>query len=329
MVLSGLLVVLLVILLWEVPATYIIRDGNRVHICTTPRRTATEILEAAGIELQPGDLLERCRTEEGMELQILRQQRIHVDHYGQVEEVTSYGETVKELLQRLELTVQEGDTLSHDPGTRTYDGMELRICRVVRQEQTYTVTLPLETLYCSDPTLPVGTHQVLTQGRNGEVLRTASVTYVNGREVSREILYEEVLVQPVTGVMAVGTGKLEEETEIGLPEIGNGMIRLPTGEVLTYSGVMSSLATAYCDKGLTATGTNARVGAIAVDPEYIPYGTRMFILSKDGEYIYGIATAEDCGSKEHIYGTRIDLHYDTEEECVQFGARMCWVYFLC
>ena len=99
--------------------------------------------------------------------------------------------------------------------------------------------------------------------------------------------------------------------------------------MLTYSRVISSLATAYCDKGLTATGTQARVGAIAVDPEYIPYGTRMFILSKDGEYIYGIATAEDCGSKEHIYGSRIDLHYDTEEECVQFGARMCWVYVLC
>ena len=113
-----------------------------------------------------------------------------------------------------------------------------------------------------------------------------------------------------------------------LPVIGNGLIRLPTGEVLTSSKVISSLATAYCNKGLTATGTQARVGAIAVDPEYIPYGTRMFIMTKDGEYIYGIATAEDCGSKQFIYGTRIDLHYDTEAECIQFGARMCWVYFL-
>ena len=106
-------------------------------------------------------------------------------------------------------------------------------------------------------------------------------------------------------------------------------ITLPTGEILTYDRVISSLATAYCDKGKTATGTQARVGAIAVDPKYIPYGTRMFIMSKDGEYVYGIATAEDCGSKQFIYGTRIDLHYDTRAECRQFGARMCWVYFLC
>ena len=51
-------------------------------------------------------------------------------------------------------------------------------------------------------------------------------------------------------------------------------------------------------------------------------------MSADGEYIYGIATAEDTGSREHIVGTRIDLHFDTRRECIQFGARDCLVYFL-
>ena len=54
----------------------------------------------------------------------------------------------------------------------------------------------------------------------------------------------------------------------------------------------------------------------------------MFIMNTDGEYVYGIATAEDCGSLEHIVGTRIDLYYDTEEECIQFGNRDCLVFFL-
>lgn len=113
-----------------------------------------------------------------------------------------------------------------------------------------------------------------------------------------------------------------------MPVIGDGTITLPTGEVLTYTGVITSSATAYCDKGRTATGTEARVGAIAVDPRVIPYGTRMFIISADGEYIYGIATAEDCGSLDHIVGTRIDLHFDTLAECIQFGNRDCFVFFL-
>ena len=323
------LILLLNLLLWNRRSTYIIYDGDRRIHRTTSQREPLRILEEAGIKLGSGDLLDIRREESGPVLQVLRQQRITVDYYGKQMETTSYGETVGELLQRLELTAGEGDEISHSLDAGTYDGMVLRIFRKLEQEQTYTVTLPLEMRYCIDPTLPVGTHQVLTQGRCGELLRTALVTYINGQEVSREILREEVIIPPVTGIMAMGTGEALPEQEETLPVIGNGLIRLPTGEVLLYSKRISSLATAYCDKGLTATGTNARVGAIAVDPEYIPYGTRMFILSKDGEYVYGIATAEDCGSKEHIYGTRIDLHYDTEEECVQFGARMCWVYVLC
>ncbi len=322
------LILVLNLLLWNGKTTYTIRDGHRVLIHTTSRDEPAEILEEAGIELAAGDRVDTYQTEDGPMLQVLRQQHLTVDHYGTLVETTSYGETVAQLLQRLGLEVGEGDTVSLSPEQATYDGLVLKIYREIRQEQTYTVTMPLETVYCADPMLPVGTHLVLIQGRNGELLRRAMVTYINGAEVSRQILSEEVVIQPVTGVIAIGTGRTEPEEQC-FPIIGDGLIRLANGEVLSYSRVISSLATAYCDKGLTATGTQARVGAIAVDPAYIPYGTRMFILSKDGEYIYGIATAEDCGSKDHIYGTRIDLHYDTREECIQFGARMCWVYILC
>ena len=65
---------------------------------------------------------------------------------------------------------------------------------------------------------------------------------------------------------------------------------------------------------------------VAVDPTRIPYGTRMFIVSDDGQYVYGIATAEDCGGG--IKGDRIDLYYPTYEECMTFGRRSCTIYFL-
>ena len=76
----------------------------------------------------------------------------------------------------------------------------------------------------------------------------------------------------------------------------------------------------------TAIGTLCRVGAIAVDPKYIPYGTRMFIVSNDGSYIYGLSTAEDCGGA--IKENRIDLYFETTSECFKFGRRTCTVYFL-
>ena len=76
----------------------------------------------------------------------------------------------------------------------------------------------------------------------------------------------------------------------------------------------------------TATGTTVRVGTVAVDPTVIPYGTRMFIVSNDGNYVYGIGTAEDCGGA--IKGNRLDLYYPTDAECFAFGRIGCTVYFL-
>ena len=77
---------------------------------------------------------------------------------------------------------------------------------------------------------------------------------------------------------------------------------------------------------MTATGTVVHWGTVAVDPRYIPYGTRMFIMASDGSYVYGIATAEDCGGD--IKGDRMDLYMPTYEQCMEFGRRRCTLYFL-
>jgi len=77
---------------------------------------------------------------------------------------------------------------------------------------------------------------------------------------------------------------------------------------------------------ITSTGTTVHVGTVAVDPRYTPYGTRMFIISNDGAYVYGISVAEDCGGA--IKGDRVDLYFPTLKECFAFGRRDCTIYFL-
>ena len=109
------------------------------------------------------------------------------------------------------------------------------------------------------------------------------------------------------------------------------MILLPTGEQLDYTRVDYVRATAYThsDPGCTsttATGTKVHHGTVAVDPRYIPYGTRMFIMASDGSYIYGLCEAEDCGGD--IKGDRVDLYLPNTEACMEFGRRRCTVYFL-
>lgn len=307
--------------------TYCITDGSRVVIHTTAARDAETVLEEAGVTLGEADTYTLEPTADT--ISVNRGMSVTVEHHGQRIETVSWGEQVWQLLERLDIDWGERDRISAPLDAQVYDGMVLKVELETQEIRSHTAVLPYETAFCLDPTMAAGEQRVLTQGRNGRVCRTVLVTSINGQEESREVFAEEVTVQPVTGVVAVGTGQLVAEPEnSSAPVIGGGLIRLPTGEVLTYSHEITSLATAYCDKGLTATGTQARVGAIAVDPECIPYGTRMFIVSLDGEYVYGIATAEDCGSKEFIYDTRIDLHFDTYKECRQFGARWCKVYFL-
>lgn len=217
-----------------------------------------------------------------------------------------------------EITVRRGQTAIIQPDT-------------VFANETYTETIAHETTYCRDASLPAGTQRVLTKGNDGQMLCTASVVYEGGKETSRTVLTKTILEPPTTEVIALGTGSVE--TAAGyvpdVPVIGDGIIITPTGEVLTYTDTMEMVATAYsCDGylGITATGTHAREGAIAVDPSVIPYGTRMYIVSKDGSYVYGIATAEDCGGG--IIGNRIDLYYNTTSECWLFGCRDCIVYIL-
>lgn len=326
--------------------TYFINDGGRVTIHTTYATDPENVLDEAGLEL---DMDDTYTTQFGLglsEITIQRMQTVNIVCGGNTMVVSTYGETVESLLNRLNLTLTEDDVISATLRTKTYDGMVLTISRNYTVEETYTTVLPYETVYCYDPSLKEGEEVVLTEGKDGQVLCTASVCYADGVEVSRTVLSQNVITQSVDALIAIGTkidkplAPMPEIPTAQTPEapaapkkpvIGDGFIITPEGEVLTYTGKDVFKATAYhnSDPGCTiwtATGTLCRVGAIAVDPKVIPYGTRMYIVSNDGRYIYGIAVAEDCGGA--IKGKRIDLYFDSVAECNTFGRRDCTVYFL-
>lgn len=311
--------------------TYVITDGSRVVVHTTYASDPAAVLDEAGLELGADDTYTTQEGEGVSEITVRRSQSVRIDYCGEVLQAATYGETVESLLNRMNVPLGGDTAVSVPLDTMTYDGMELSVSRILTAVESYTLRIPYNTNRCYDPNLPVGTEVVLTQGESGQAVCTASVVYKNGVETSRTLLTQTVAQQPVDAVIAVGTNTdiAAKARQANAPVIGDGVIVTPTGEVLTYTGVVEMLATAYhCEGyvGTTAIGTVARVGAIAVDPSVIPYGTRMYIVSNDGEYVYGIATAEDCGGL--IKGNRVDLFYDTEAECWQFGARDCQVYIL-
>jgi len=268
-------------------------------------------------------------TGDAQNKRVIRADSVLIHYRGQTTKTTAGDETAGELLQRLGLEVSGEDVVRPGLDEKVFDGMEIFVDRIVTREETCAVTLPHEVSRCTDTTLSPGTQQVLLEGSDGELLRTERVTYKNGIEFSREPIRETVTRQPVREIIGIAPDRDPEETSS--LEIGDGYIRLPTGETLAYTHTAAIRATGYtqtdpgCD-GLTATGTNVRRGIVAVDPRYIPYGTRMFIQNLSGSYIYGIAVAEDCGGD--IKGDRMDLYFPTYEEAREFGRRVCTVYFL-
>jgi 3D (Asp-Asp-Asp) domain-containing protein/peptidoglycan hydrolase CwlO-like protein len=72
-------------------------------------------------------------------------------------------------------------------------------------------------------------------------------------------------------------------------------------------------STGYCLRGTTATGIPVGWGVIAVDPSFIPLGTRMFVPG------YGEGVAADTGSA--VMGAIIDLWFPSCAQALQWGWR--------
>ena len=107
-------------------------------------------------------------------------------------------------------------------------------------------------------------------------------------------------------------------------ESPENVVETPQGS-LEYTKVLGMEATAYLptdgsSEGLTATGIPATYGIVAVDPEVIPLGTKVYIPG------YGTALAADTGGA--IYGYKIDLCMENYYQAMDFGRRTVTVFIL-
>ncbi len=309
---------------------YTVVDAGQSKTVRTFSRDAEEILQKAGTLLEEYDIYKEEKTDRGTRITVLRAQKITV--YVENKAQTAYTQpvTVEALLKSLNVSTIAPWQVSVPLREQTYDGMELRVDRVEEKAYTRQEETPFEILYCNDPSLPLGTEEIVRPGIPGSVAHTGQAVFVNGELESFTASESTVQTEPTPQVVAVGTGEKEGESR-KYPLIGESFLYTAAGDVLYYSYVDTYNATAYTSwiedvTGTTACGTPARVGAVAVDPKVIPYFTKMYIVSKDGVFDYGVSSAEDCGGA--VKGKIIDLFFNTLEDCYAFGRRDIYVYFL-
>ena len=207
------------------------------------------------------------------------------------------------------------------------------------KEETELQPIPFETEYQDTSSLFTGETQVKTPGTAGEKEVVFQVTYVEGEEESREAVSETVKKEPVSEVVLRGTLSREEEAEEeapSAPEVPSngggasaGTFVDMYGNTVSYSSMLSGTCTAYSvPGGTTSLGWDAVYGVVAVNPNIIPYGTKMYITSPDGSVVYGYGVAGDTGGAAMAGEILADLCYNTVEECSQIGRRTMNIYIL-
>ena len=257
-------------------------------------------------------------------------QPVTVYHDGQTLTAQSRKESVTSLLGRLDVTVGPLEMVAVD---LSGGGVTLAVDDQITFYEKVEEPVSYQTQRVADPDLPAGTEQVVQAGSDGVRTSIYEVVWSCGEQVSRQFV-EELDSTAVDEIIVYGTGAKSVADTDRIAKVtknadGSGVLTFQSGATLAFSQAKDMTATAYtAGHGgadyTTATGTIVQVGTVAVDKNVIPLGTRMYIVSKDGSVVYGLAVAEDTG----VRGNKVDLYYDTYEQCINFGRRSCTVYIL-
>lgn len=299
--------------------TYAISDGTETKEINSFNNDCLDAIELAGYDTEMYVLTDEMVDENGTKRLTLKK-KFGVDISIDGTEYTAYtiDSTVSEILEAEGITLNEYDKVTPSLNEQLTGESQIKITRVVKHVEEELVDISYETIKRTTPELLVGENRVAQQGVNGQAKHTVEITFEDDIETSREIISEEIIKQPQPRVLEAGTG---------------GSVVSRGGEQLRYSKVIDVTATAYSVEGysykntVTAIGTKCRVGAIAVDPKVIPLGSRVYVTSADGKaWIYGTAVCEDTGGK--IKGNRIDLYFNTQKECINFGVQKAKIYIL-
>ena len=308
-------------------------DGEDSYKVYTFQNDADDILSSNSIEVGERDDVEVLNnsgnSNESITIKINRAFPITLKIGNEQKTLEVTDGTVEDVLKTAGFELDKDDKVNHDLKTNVYEGMEISVTDIEYETVTKTKVLKYKTIKTKTSKLKVGEKKVVTEGKNGSEAVTKLVKRKNGKIVSSKTV-DKTTVKPTNREILVGAkikkankskwmSDLEPKKEILLDENG-----VPT----EYKKVIKGTASAYCTGTTCSTGVKVKQGYIAVDPNIIPYGTKMYIRSSDGNWLYGYAIAADTGGFTSWGNTIADLYMYSYSDCVSFGRRGIEIYIL-
>lgn len=215
--------------------------------------------------------------------------------------------------------------LSDDSELQPGLAVRLKGVRVITAQTEIVIPAPVLFKYEFDP--ENRRVEVADPGRPGREKVTVR-RYLVGDKIIGEAKKRETMVEPVRRLVKIYIGVTSYYSPTFEELLKNPLLSRELPPPGRYTRKIEMEATAYypgfiCNGKwgyITAMGYDAGPGRVAVDPKVIKLGSRLFVKG------YGYCVAVDTGGA--IKGNRIDLCYETREECIQFGRRQVVVYVL-
>lgn len=302
-------------------------DGGRPVTVFSNSEDPLVILKEAGIQLGDyDDFTFEERHNNVYRLNIRRAFNVKLTCDGTTRDVPILEGTVADVLKRAGITLGEEDIVTPALTETVTPQTKVKVQRVTYGTSVTTEAIPYETIEQHTPLLKNGKTRVLTEGVNGEQTTTTVSRYIDGVYAETVSVTTEVTKEPSSATVMVG----DKTATITTLEVPEDLVLDANGNPVNYTQKIVGKATAYSARSgaKTASGRYAIPGHVAVNPNVIPYGSKLYIKSADGSFIYGYAVAADTGIALMDGRVTVDLFFDTYLESCLFGAKTMEIYVI-
>ena len=304
--------------------TVYIRADQQTTILNTSERELDAILEESGISVSSHDEVAFSGFDGNVaEISITRAFPVVIRADKTTYQVMMTEGTVADALEKAGVSIDNDDLISHPLYEFLEENDRIFINRIDYRTMAYEEEIPYEVETRTTPLLRSGRSRLLQEGATGKKILTYGETTRDGVVEEAQLLGENIVLRPTTQIHLVGGNVPVSPYDFGYTIVDNA----PT----VYKSVITNAkATGYSAGGNArgASGNSLSAGHVAVNPNVIPFGSKLYITSADGSFVYGYAIASDTGTGLIEGIIDVDLFYDTYLESLLNGLRTVNIYVL-
>lgn len=258
-----------------------IYDSDTEVTVKTSAATVSDVLERVGVEVNQSDIVEPALevpiSDDAFKINIYRARPVLVIDGSSRRYVMTASFDPKRVVADAELTIYDGDEIeavTNDYFLETGVASAFRIRRNGGRKVTVEEAIAYSTEEKLDPTLASGERVLEQAGEDGRKILTYEVQFSDNREVSRELISEEIKLDPVPEIVRIGAKK-------SIPPERQQCANWVREAGVAEADVEAAVDLIYHESGCRVDARNAGSGAYGI-PQALP-GSKMASAGADWE----------------------------------------------